>query len=228
MDTTRIILVGHSMGGCVAKKVYILARQDPSCRLLAARVHSIFFLGTPHRGSDLASVLHSMASLALGKKQFVRDLVPSSSALTEMNDTFRHYALDLRLWSFYEARPVVMGMTSRIIVEKSSSTLDYPNEEIAPMDADHRHVCKFESSDDPNYRLLRNALHTAFDMIKSPRVHNTLIFPELDQRLRLPWSGINVASVEQTARLMNFLNISDDMEDDLSTLQLMKEPGSCE
>ncbi|MBE3042915.1 alpha/beta hydrolase [Candidatus Bathyarchaeota archaeon] len=36
-DATSIVLVGHSMGGCVAKKAYILARQDPSCRGLVAK-----------------------------------------------------------------------------------------------------------------------------------------------------------------------------------------------
>ncbi|KAI1101394.1 hypothetical protein F4804DRAFT_335296 [Jackrogersella minutella] len=58
---TRIIFVCHSMGGCVAKKAYIIARQDPTCKDLANRVHSIFFfLGTPHRGSDLAAILKAL------------------------------------------------------------------------------------------------------------------------------------------------------------------------
>lgn len=60
---TRIILVGHSMGGCVAKKAYILARQDQSARDFAERFHSIVFLATPHRGSDMASLLQTLLSV---------------------------------------------------------------------------------------------------------------------------------------------------------------------
>lgn len=225
-DVTRLILIGHSMGGCVAKKAYILARQDPTCQALAGRIHSIFFLGTPHRGSNLASVLDNMASMAFGKKQFVRDLIPNSSALTEMNDAFRHYALDLRLWSFYETKPVVMGPTSRIIVEKSSSTLDYPNEEIAAMNADHRHVCRFESPDDPNYRLLRNALNTALDMIReSPERKQGVLMERQESLSRIQ---AQTSPVDETSRLMSFFKINDDLDDDLSTLHMMKESGSCE
>lgn len=224
-DATKLIFVGHSMGGCVAKKAYVLARQDPTCHPLAERVHSMFFLGTPHRGSDLAPVLDGMATLAFGKKQFVRDLMPNSSALTDMNDTFRHYALDLRLWSFYETKPVVTSLVNRIIVEKSSSTLDYPNEEIAAMNADHRHVCRFENRDDPNYRLLRNALHTALDMIKEGI---TDAKQEPQQMEQGPKSHTHAMSAEDGSRLLSFLNITDQPEDDLTVLQLLKEPGSCE
>ncbi|KAL2020083.1 hypothetical protein VTK56DRAFT_8887 [Thermocarpiscus australiensis] len=113
---TRIILVGHSMGGCVAKKAYILARQDPTAADLAARVHSIFFLGTPHRGSNLASILENLLAVASGKKPFVTDLVPNSATLAAINDAFRHVAPELRLWSFYETLPLKSAM-NQIIVE---------------------------------------------------------------------------------------------------------------
>lgn len=166
-SNTKLILVGHSMGGCVVKKAYILARQDTTCKALAERVHSMFFLGTPHRGSDLAGTLQSILMVAWGTKPFVNDLLPNCSTLTEINDTFRHYAADLRLWSFYETLPVKMVVMSKLVVEKYSATLGYGNEEISYMDADHRHVCKFDNSTDPNYRKLRNALATAIDMIKT-------------------------------------------------------------
>ncbi|KAJ5701379.1 hypothetical protein N7488_008927 [Penicillium malachiteum] len=44
---TRIILVGHSMGGLA----FLLAHQDPHAQDLADRIKSIFFLATPHRGT---------------------------------------------------------------------------------------------------------------------------------------------------------------------------------
>ncbi|KAI0099640.1 hypothetical protein GGR51DRAFT_551995 [Nemania sp. FL0031] len=139
-SNTKLILVGHSMGGCVVKKAYILARQDIAYKALAERVHSMFFLGTPHRGSDLASILQSMLMVTWRRKPFVNDLLPNCSTLAEINDSFRHYAVDLRLWSFYETLPVKMMVVSKLVVEKYSATLGYGNEEISSMHADHRHV----------------------------------------------------------------------------------------
>jgi pimeloyl-ACP methyl ester carboxylesterase len=49
---TSLILVGHSMGGLVSKKAYVLARQDSAFQALAQRFYGIVFLATPHRGSD--------------------------------------------------------------------------------------------------------------------------------------------------------------------------------
>ncbi|KAM0323296.1 hypothetical protein ACHAQA_008888 [Verticillium albo-atrum] len=220
-DATSIILVGHSMGGCVAKKAYILARQDPACKHLVDRIHSIFFLGTPHRGADLALVLENILTVAWGRKPFVKDLQPNSNTLTEINDAFRHYALDLKLWSFYETLPVKSKIMNKLIVEKLSSTLGYPNEEIAAMNADHRHVCKFESPADSNYRQLRNALHTAVDTIRASAAGEYSEQPR-SQQIGDPATG------NSNARLQAFFGLGHALEDDFNTLQVLKEPGSCE
>ncbi|KAK1761729.1 hypothetical protein QBC33DRAFT_564472 [Phialemonium atrogriseum] len=221
-DHTRIILVGHSMGGCVAKKAYSLARQDQTCKDLAERVHSIFFLGTPHRGSDMAVILESMLMAAWGKKPFVADLTPNSTTLAMINDAFRHFAPDLHLWSFYETLPVKVGMMNRIVVDRHSATLGYHNEEIAAMNADHRHVCKFDSQADPNYRMLRNALHTAVDMTRAAAVELVQPHASID-----PMTS-DSALIEANSRLRCFLGVGNTLENDLATLQGLKEPGSCQ
>ncbi|KAF3056227.1 Protein SERAC1 [Daldinia childiae] len=223
-SNTRIIFVCHSMGGCVAKKAYILARQDPTCKDLADRIHSIFFLGTPHRGSDLAAILQRLSIIAWGSKPFVSDLIPDSSTLRDINDTFRHYASDLRLWSFYETAPVKPKILNKIVVERHSATLGYPNEEIIAMNADHRELCKFNSPADPNYRILRNALHTAADMLRSLPLQNvTPLQPHI--HMTSAQQDSNQESIKQ--RLMSFLDVVDTLEDELQILQLLQEPGSC-
>ncbi|KAH8879232.1 hypothetical protein GQ53DRAFT_800306 [Thozetella sp. PMI_491] len=225
-DSTRIILVGHSMGGCVAKKAYILARQDQTCRDLASRMHSIFFLGTPHRGSDMASILENMLVVTWGRKPFVTDLTPNSSAMEQINDEFRHVAPDLRLWSFYETLPISAGMVNRIIVERSSATLGYHNEEIAAMNADHRQVCKFASPADPNYKMLRNSLLTAVDLIRSAALEPSLPFTGLhDVPAKRP--SPPQTDIDASLRIKSFLSIDDSMESYLATLQDLREPGSC-
>ncbi|KAI1739372.1 hypothetical protein F4680DRAFT_449117 [Xylaria scruposa] len=207
-DNTKLILVGHSMGGCVVKNAYILARQDISCQALAERVHSMFFLGTPHRGSDLAAILQSILMVAWGSKPFVNDLLPNCSILAKINDTSRHYATGLRLWSFYETLPVKMMFVSKLVVEKYSATLGYGNEEISAMDADHRHVCKFDNATDHNYRKIRNALTTAIDMINAKNSDPT---PR-----------------ETISQLGGILGMTEPAyEDDLASPQDLRHPGSC-
>ncbi|KAK4118645.1 hypothetical protein N657DRAFT_659477 [Parathielavia appendiculata] len=228
---TRIIFVGHSMGGCVAKKAYILARQDPTAADLAARVQSIFFLATPHRGSDMASILENMLAMAWGKKPYVTDLTPNSSALTTINDAFRHFAPELRLWSFYETLPTKSaGTMSRIVVDRHSATLGYHNEEIAGLDADHRHVCKFDTPAEPNYRTLRNALLTAVDLIRAAA--GTEQGPRLpgdkDDTSSTVTSKTRMSPAEATSRLRSFLGIRKPVESDVATLHVLKQPGSCE
>ncbi|KAK4235181.1 hypothetical protein C8A03DRAFT_46637 [Achaetomium macrosporum] len=209
---TRIVLVGHSMGGCVAKKAYILARQDPTAADLARRMHSIFFLATPHRGSDMASTLQSILAVSFNKKPYVADLTPNSASLTAINDVFRHFAPDLRLWSFYETLPTF----NRIVVERHSATLGYHNEEITPLDTNHRQICKFDTPADPNYKILRNALLTAVDLIRAAG------------KLEVTPSKPSMPSSEANSLLRSFLGVRESVESDLTTLQVLKQPGSCE
>ncbi|KAK4098485.1 hypothetical protein N658DRAFT_431842, partial [Parathielavia hyrcaniae] len=228
-SSTRIILVGHSMGGCVAKKAYILARQDPIAADFAARVQSIFFLATPHRGSDMAAILENILAMAWGKKPYVTDLTPNSSALTAINDTFRHFAPELCLWSFYETLPT-RSIVSRIVVDRHSATLGYHNEEIAGLDADHRHVCKFDTPADPNYKTFRNALLTAVDVIRGAvrTEHGARQPGDKESSPSTIYSKPRMSPAEVTSRLRSFLGIRKPVESDLASLQVLKQPGSCE
>jgi pimeloyl-ACP methyl ester carboxylesterase len=230
-ESTGIVLVGHSMGGCVAKKAYLLAHQDPMCQKLATRVNSMFFLGTPHRGSDMAAVLRAILAVTWGKKPFVTDLKPNSSTLAAINDSFRHISKDLRLWSFFETLPVkATGIGKRIVVEKHSATLGYHNEDIDSMNADHRHVCKFDSPDNPDYKKLRNALCHAVDMIRmdasstpTPTGAQSFMITK-NAKVRQGSS----AQVEAFPRLRCFLGVQDSPESELATFHLLKQPGSCQ
>lgn len=123
--STRLILVGHSLGGLVIKKAYLLAKQDPLYQHVAARFHSIFFLATPHRGADKARTLNNLlaASLLHSPKNYVSELDPRSSALETINDEFRLACPGIGLWSFYETQKTIVGNSSFLVVEKSSAVL---------------------------------------------------------------------------------------------------------
>lgn len=148
-------------------KACILAREDPALNDLARRIHTIYFLATPHRGSDLAKTLTNILKVSYGQKAFVSDLERNSSLINSINDSFRHHAEDLQLWSFYESFPCQILFTNALIVDKSSATLGYAREHISPLNTDHRGICKFDLPSDPNYKTLRNAFITTIDTILS-------------------------------------------------------------
>jgi hypothetical protein len=135
----------------------MLARQDPSHQALAKRFHTAYFLATPHRGSDSAQLLNNILR-AYSSRPYVGDLERNSGALQSINDEFRHYSGDLKLWSFYETLKTNIGVTSALIVDKDSATLGYREERTMLINANHRGICKFDQPTDPNYKILRNAL----------------------------------------------------------------------
>ena len=162
---TAIVLIGHSMGGLVIKKAHILARQDAGYQRLVERFHTIFFLATPHRGSDSAKLLNTLLQITNSSRAYVADLERGSNAIQSINDEFRNYSNDINLWSFYETQKLKMGFVSTLIVDPDSATLGYRAEKQMPMNANHRSICKFETPKDPNYITLRNALATIVQSI---------------------------------------------------------------
>lgn len=107
----------------------------------------------------------SILKVTYGKKPYVKELQRNSSLISTVNDTFRHYAQDLRLWSFYETLPTNVLISNTLVVDKFSAILGYAQERIALLNADHRGVCKFENPSDPNYKTIRNALSATVDLI---------------------------------------------------------------
>ena len=169
-----LVFVCHSMGGLVAKQAYILSRQQPQYRRIGTLLRSIFFLATPHRGSDLAETLSRILSVSPGDRPFVGDLHPSSKAIQSINEEFPRYSDDLQLHSFYETQPMQLGLKKGLVVKRDSAILEYWNERATYLDADHRHVCKFESQTSANFRAVRNALAASFNslIVKPDSVHN--------------------------------------------------------
>ncbi|KAK3939301.1 NACHT and WD domain protein [Diplogelasinospora grovesii] len=161
---TPIVLIGHSMGGQVIKKMLLMAKHDPSCAGVAARIHTIFFLATPHRGSNMAPILKSMLRLVAGNasKAYVDSLVPSSETIQTINDEFRHAYQGIHICSFFETVPTSVG----IIVDKGSAILGLPGEQISHLNADHSQMCKFDSPSDSNYCRLRDAFAATISSIE--------------------------------------------------------------
>lgn len=161
---TPIVLIGHSMGGLIIKKAYNLARQDTNFETIAKRIRTIYFLATPHNGSDSAKLLSDVLQVAGLSYDFVGELKRNSGTIQSISDDFRNYSTDLDLWSFYETVELSIGSLgkffSRMIVTPDSAVLGFRDEKQTPMNADHRSICKFDSISDPNYQIIRDSLET--------------------------------------------------------------------
>lgn len=168
----------------------------------------------------------NILKVSYGQKAFVSDLERNSSLINSVNDSFRHYAEDLQLWSFYETIPSLIVLTSAFIVDKSSGTLGYAREHISPLDADHRNVCKFDLPSDPNYKTLRNAFITTIDVVLSQS--ESFFLPNHE-----PCSLVTVSQIaSETTRLHHdklteILGLSQPPTNDLAALEDVRIPDSC-
>jgi len=207
-EGTPLVMVGHSMGGVVIKKAFLLSQQDPQYHSLGGRFHSMFFLATPHRGADSAQLLRNVIKLSFihSEKSYVADLIPNSGAIQVINDEFRHAYQGLHLWSFFETLQTSLGL----IVEKDSAIIGLPGERIQLLNADHRNVCKFDSPADNNYRTLRNAFASTIDSIESTHL-----------------SARKEEERSQLRRLSQWLEGANRPEADLATVLDKRFPGSC-
>lgn len=196
------------MGGLVIKKMLLLAKQDPTASNIAARIHTLFFLATPHRGSNLANTLNNLLKLAIGHgpKSYVDNLYPDSEAITAINDQFRHAFQGLHLYSFFETMPTALGL----IVEKTSAVLELPGEQISHLNADHSQVCKFDTPNDSNYVRLRDAFVASISLIET-----TCLAPRYHKRN------------DDVERLSTYLGLKERPELDVANIIEHQTQGSC-
>ncbi|MCJ1434911.1 hypothetical protein MMC27_004281 [Xylographa pallens] len=165
-----VIFVVHSMGGLVAKKAYILGKDDNEYRSVLSSVSAMVFLATPHRGTGLAEILNKIlsVSIALSPKQYITELNKNSPALEEINEQFRHIAPKIQIVSFYETLETPLGIMKLMVLDKDSSILGYPDEISKQLYADHHDVCKYSSPQDPNYISVRNILAALVARCRAP------------------------------------------------------------
>ena len=129
---------------------------------LVASIKSVIFLGTPHRGSDIAKWSKILGRLAnvpmLGsiRTDLLKDLQPKSELLMTIGSDFVERGAALTIFSIYE-RKLIPGLPN-LIVDKDSAILNQQNETPLPIEADHRTMCKFLTSNSEAYALVFDCL----------------------------------------------------------------------
>jgi len=102
----------------------------------------------------------------LGPRPFVTDLHRSSIMIENINNVFPQHCQDLFLYSFYETKPMNLGL-KKFVVPRESAVLGYPNEQTNYLaNANHREVCKFSYQQEPNYLAVRNSIATVLYQLR--------------------------------------------------------------
>ncbi|KAK2005460.1 ankyrin [Colletotrichum eremochloae] len=175
-DARPVIFLCHSLGGIVCKQALVFAHEDgqPFEKLLRS-IGGIVFLGTPHRGSTIATfagvvgriINTSMAAASGGvrtgpiRTDLLEQLNYDSEALQGVSLAVRNRLRNIQVVSFYETEPT--PPLSSLIVDYTSSTLNIPDEEIIPLYENHRDLCRFpgetRSYEAVSHALRRMAVH---------------------------------------------------------------------
>ena len=208
-----LIFVCHSLGGLVAKKAFNMSKTLKGYEDISQRIRIIFFLGCPHRGSNLADLLSRILRVipSVTARPFLNDLLPDSTSIQAINDEFPHHCGELELYSFYETDQMNLGIKKSLIVPKDSAVLGYTNERSTYLKGNHREICKFHSEEDVNYISVRNSLAAVLHQ-----------FREQKQLLR---TGSDFPEYQCVKGSLDV----DDIHDDIyQSLDFERLPGSCD
>lgn len=168
-----IIFICHSLGGILVKKALILAHERSSFySALLQRIWGLVFMGTPHRGSDvafwtdfLARALHVAQFGAGTNKNLVSSLKKDSRLLSDISDQFVERSANLQIRTFYEMEK--LDYMNILIVDKTSASLNLSNEKRIPIQANHRTMCRFSSADSQKYRPVWKAIEELAESARS-------------------------------------------------------------
>ncbi|KAN0120203.1 ankyrin [Hyaloscypha variabilis] len=158
--TRPIVFVCHSLGGIVAKQALRIATNETPYNSIANCTRGIVFMGTPHRGSDLAfwgKILASIAKAAfLHPTKNITELQNNSSTLMDVSEDFRSIVGKYSIVSFYEDTKI-KGV-SKEVVGKHSAVMEITGEEAIPLAGNHMEICKFSGVDDERFEEVWKAI----------------------------------------------------------------------
>ncbi|KAL8858372.1 MAG: hypothetical protein Q9178_005053 [Gyalolechia marmorata] len=167
-----IIWVAHSLGGLVVKRALIYSAEirgmkTEHLRSIFVSTYGILFLGTPHHGSDVAqwgNRLEWICSVMLPKKvmdsqsQLIDALKTNNETLQNIDRQFIQILSRFHIYFFHEGKPTNLKGTLKFIVDETSASPTVQDVERAVIQADHSHMCKFESESAPGFDLVAEGI----------------------------------------------------------------------
>lgn len=144
-----ILFITHSLGGLIVKKLLRLCHgaTDPKLKAVAAKARAISFIATPHSGSNLATALNAVLSIAT--TETTKELKKNSEDLIDLAGWFSGWAYEEKIiiQAFYETQK----HKSLLIVDKVSANPNVVGCNPIAIDCDHVAISKLNSKEDLIY-----------------------------------------------------------------------------
>ena len=154
-----VFFICHSLGGLLAKQIMRKAAdsKEANATVLWNNIAAVMFLGTPHSGAPLASLLGSFRNI-LATTVSIEELQAHDTHLHDLNGWFRDQVVDanVRVESYFETR-YVAGLAR--IVDPSSADCGVGKLPV-PLDRDHLSIVKPERNDDQVCLAAQDILRT--------------------------------------------------------------------
>ena len=128
-----MVLVGHSMGGIVIKKAYLLAKNNQTFSMRKDEFKGILFLATPHSIGDPTDALGKLLGMS---SQSAPDLMRDFAQIHSINNDFRTCHQDLKLYSFRETRPTKFEAGKVSLLDLGPATPGSSSEHTVSLNAD--------------------------------------------------------------------------------------------
>ena len=183
----NINFVAHSLGGLIVKQILRNAEgqaiNDQRARDFLDRVSRVAFLGTPHRGTILATLSRALSPF-LRPTETTDELKSGSAQLRNLNYWYRQYssANDIKTLSLAETRPLrIFSFTVGKAVPLDSTDVGLLDTPIG-VDEDHKSISKPTDRESEVYVHIR-------DFLRAPRA-TALRVTRIDEALERNAKGL--------------------------------------
>nr|WP_326187304.1 hypothetical protein [Exiguobacterium indicum] len=222
-----IMFIGHSLGGLLIKQILRTASDSAKYSLernVFENTRAVLFLGTPHHGAKLASLL-SKFKLAFPSIS-VQDLVEHDAHLRDLFEWYRvHGALKIETWTYYESR----GIHGAITIVNPSSANPGIGRTPVPLDEDHVSIAKPTNQSSQVYSAVKELIknHVLTSTIDSVYQRDIEVISEMSSNLFIDLSDLSRLRVGNSEIKINRKlshNLYNVVED--NSLMIVGNPGA--
>jgi hypothetical protein len=109
------------LGGLVVKQALLNAFEDPHYSSIYRATFGLVFFACPHQGANGVSLAALMGTIVKAfstgtvNNQILTDLSRNSMVTEEMADRFRHQLERYRVVSFFEQKPMPIGLGQKMV-----------------------------------------------------------------------------------------------------------------
>jgi hypothetical protein len=183
-----IVFVCHSLGGLLVKQALLFSQSlgPDSWRSVWAQTQAVFFLATPHTGSQLADIAqtlaglirrltHPLAGLVLKPSLALRNLEKNNPTLRYLRDWYRYYAPVQGIETFAYAEGSALFGTMVVEVEAANPQIagaDF----VQLSDENHLSIAKPENSRKTVHRKVAGYLEGLEERVTEGRIESAASF----------------------------------------------------